>query len=129
MEQIPANSWICKCGESFSVQVRLRGVDTLRSAQEKRLGLRVVAEHPALAAEELHQLARAKEAQLAFKSFTQEKVDKIVKAMTDAGFTAAEKLAKMAAEETGFGKVADKKLKNEHCNVDGDETVFLPVSF
>ncbi len=58
-------------------------------------------------------LARAKEAQLAFKSFTQEKVDKIVKAMADAGFSAAEKLAKMAVEETGFGKAADKKLKNE----------------
>jgi acetaldehyde dehydrogenase (acetylating) len=58
-------------------------------------------------------LGRAKEAQLAFKSFTQEKVDKVVKAMADAGFSAAEKLAKMAVEETGFGKVADKKLKNE----------------
>ncbi|MGD1044516.1 MAG: aldehyde dehydrogenase family protein [Bacteroidota bacterium] len=58
-------------------------------------------------------LTRAKEAQLAFKSFTQEKVDKVVKTMADAGFTAAEKLAKMAVEETGFGKVADKKLKNE----------------
>jgi acetaldehyde dehydrogenase (acetylating) len=58
-------------------------------------------------------LVCAKEAQLAFKSFTQEKVDKVVKAMADAGFTAAEKLAKMAVEETGFGKVADKKLKNE----------------
>ena len=58
-------------------------------------------------------LSRAKDAQLAFKSFTQEKVDKICKAMADAGFNAAEKLAKMAVEETGFGKVADKKLKNE----------------
>jgi len=58
-------------------------------------------------------LGRAKEAQLAFKSFTQDKVDKVVKAMADAGFSAAEKLAKMAVEETGFGKVADKKLKNE----------------
>ena len=58
-------------------------------------------------------LVRAKEAQLTFKSFTQEKVDKVVKAMADAGFGAAEKLAKMAVEETGFGKVADKKLKNE----------------
>ena len=58
-------------------------------------------------------LGRAKEAQLAFKSFTQDKVDKVVKAMADAGFSAAEKLAKMAAEETGFGKAADKKLKNE----------------
>jgi len=58
-------------------------------------------------------LGRAKEAQLAFKNFTQEKVDKIVKAMADAGFAAAEKLASMAVEETGFGKVSDKKLKNE----------------
>ncbi len=58
-------------------------------------------------------LTRAKEAQLAFKSFTQEKVDKVVKAMADAGFSAAEKLAKMAVEETGYGKAADKKIKNE----------------
>ena len=58
-------------------------------------------------------LGRAKEAQLAFKSFTQDKVDKVVKAMADAGFSAAERLAKMATEETGFGKAADKKLKNE----------------
>jgi acetaldehyde dehydrogenase (acetylating) len=58
-------------------------------------------------------LARAREAQLSFKSFSQEKVDKVVKAMADAGFTAAEKLAAMAVEETGFGKAADKKLKNE----------------
>jgi acetaldehyde dehydrogenase (acetylating) len=58
-------------------------------------------------------LGRAKEAQLAFKSCTQEKVDRIVKAIADAGYAAAEKLATMAVEETGFGKVADKKLKNE----------------
>jgi acetaldehyde dehydrogenase (acetylating) len=58
-------------------------------------------------------LTRAKEAQLACKNFSQEKVDKIVKAIADAGFAAAEKLARMAAEETGFGKPADKKLKNE----------------
>jgi acetaldehyde dehydrogenase (acetylating) len=58
-------------------------------------------------------LTRAREAQLSFKSYSQEKVDKIVKAMADAGFSAAEKLAAMAVEETGFGKAADKKLKNE----------------
>lgn len=58
-------------------------------------------------------VARAKEAQLAFHAFTQEKVNAIVKAMVDAGFTAAEKLGKMANEETGFGKAADKKKKNE----------------
>jgi acetaldehyde dehydrogenase (acetylating) len=58
-------------------------------------------------------VARAKEAQLAFRPFTQEKVDAIVKAMVDAGFAAAEKLGKLAHEETGFGKTADKKTKNE----------------
>lgn len=58
-------------------------------------------------------LNRAKQAQLSFKSFDQEKVDSVVKAMVDAGFAASEKLAKMAHEETGFGKPADKKKKNE----------------
>ena len=58
-------------------------------------------------------VARAKEAQLAFRPFSQQKVDAIVKAMADAGFAAAEKLGKMANEETGFGKTADKKQKNE----------------
>jgi len=56
---------------------------------------------------------KAKEAQLAFRNTTQEKVDAVVKAMVDAGFAAAEKLGKMAHEETGFGKPADKKKKNE----------------
>jgi len=58
-------------------------------------------------------LARAHEAKLAFRSASQEKVDAVVKAMVDAGFGAAESLARMAHEETGFGKPADKKLKNE----------------
>jgi acetaldehyde dehydrogenase (acetylating) len=58
-------------------------------------------------------LAKAKQAQLAFRPFTQEKVDTIVKAIADAGFAAAEKLATLAHEETGFGKPEDKKRKNE----------------
>lgn len=58
-------------------------------------------------------LTKAREAQMAFRSFTQEKVDAIVKAMVDAGFAAAEKLGKMAHEETGFGKPQDKRKKNE----------------
>jgi len=58
-------------------------------------------------------VAKAKEAQLAFRPYSQEKVDAIVKAMVDAGFAAAEKLGKLANEETGFGKAADKKKKNE----------------
>lgn len=58
-------------------------------------------------------LARARAAQLAFRAASQEKVDAVVKAMVDAGFSAADSLGRMAHEETGFGKPADKKLKNE----------------
>lgn len=56
---------------------------------------------------------KAKEAQLAFRKATQEQVDKIVKAMADAGYAAADRLGKMAHEETGFGRPEDKKKKNE----------------
>lgn len=56
---------------------------------------------------------KAKAAQLEFKHFNQSQVDKIVKAMADAGFEASEKLAKMAQKETGFGKWEDKVIKNQ----------------
>lgn len=56
---------------------------------------------------------RAKEAQLEFKHFSQDQVDRIVKAMADAGYAAAERLAKMASEESGFGKWQDKVVKNQ----------------
>ena len=56
---------------------------------------------------------KAKTAQLEFKHFNQAQVDKIVKAMADAGYKASERLAKMANEETGFGKWEDKILKNQ----------------
>ena len=55
----------------------------------------------------------AKEAQAEFKHFNQEQVDKVVKAMADAGYADAERLAKLAHEETGFGKWEDKILKNQ----------------
>lgn len=58
-------------------------------------------------------LTKAKEAQLAFRAYSQEQVDAIVKAMADAGFAEAERLGRMAHEETGFGKPEDKKKKNE----------------
>lgn len=58
-------------------------------------------------------VAKAKTAQLEFKHFNQSQVDKIVKAMADAGFEASEKLAKMANQETGFGKWEDKVIKNQ----------------
>jgi acetaldehyde dehydrogenase (acetylating) len=56
--------------------------------------------------------AKAKSAQQEFQHFSQEQVDKIVKAMADAGYAASEKLAKLACEESGFGKYEDKIIKN-----------------
>lgn len=55
----------------------------------------------------------AKEAQLEFRHFNQAQVDKIIKAMADAGFAASEMLAKLAVEESGFGKWQDKLIKNQ----------------
>ncbi len=67
--------------------------------------------------------AQAKEAQLEFKHFNQEQVDRIIKAMAEAGFNEAEKLARLAHEETGFGKVSDKILKNQFATRDVYESI------
>jgi acetaldehyde dehydrogenase (acetylating) len=56
---------------------------------------------------------KAKEAQLEFQFFNQEQVDKIIKAMAEAGYAESERLAKIAHEETGFGKWEDKLIKNQ----------------
>ena len=67
-----------------------------------------------LSIQEARDLAsKAKDAQLQFKHFEQDQVDKIVKAMSEAGYAAAEKLAKMAVEESGFGNDAHKIIKNK----------------
>ncbi len=64
--------------------------------------------------QEARDLAKtAKEAQLEFKYFNQKQVDEIVKAMSEAGYNNAERLAKLAAEESGFGKWQDKVIKNQ----------------
>ncbi|MEK4405918.1 acetaldehyde dehydrogenase (acetylating) [Sporosarcina sp. FSL K6-6792] len=55
----------------------------------------------------------AKEAQLAYMSFTQEQVDRIVKAVADAAYEQSARLGKMAVEETGMGVAAHKTIKNE----------------
>ncbi|NWF50524.1 MAG: aldehyde dehydrogenase family protein [Ignavibacteriaceae bacterium] len=57
--------------------------------------------------------AEAKKAQEEFKHFNQDQVDKIIKAMAEAGYKASEVLAKMAVDESGFGKAEDKTLKNQ----------------
>ncbi len=56
---------------------------------------------------------RAKQAQKEYATFTQEQVDRVVKAVAEACAPQAQRLAKMAVEETGFGIWQDKVLKNQ----------------
>ncbi len=49
----------------------------------------------------------------AWRHASQEQVDRVCEAMADAGFQAAERLGRLAQEETGFGNALHKKLKNE----------------
>ena len=58
-------------------------------------------------------LQQAEAAQKELASFSQEKLDGIVKAVADAIFNAAAELADMAVRETGFGNVEDKITKNQ----------------
>jgi acetaldehyde dehydrogenase (acetylating) len=62
--------------------------------------------------------ARAREAQKALAGFSQEQVDKVVDAIAAAARPEAERLARLAHEETGFGNVADKTRKNLFSAVD-----------
>ncbi len=54
----------------------------------------------------------AKEAQKELARMDQTQVDHIVRCIADAGVRNAERLARMAVEDTGFGKVKDKIVKN-----------------
>jgi len=44
---------------------------------------------------------------------SQQDVDRVCEAMAEAGYQASERLGRLAAEETGYGVAAHKKLKNE----------------
>ncbi len=57
-------------------------------------------------------VACAKEAEKKLAAFPQEKLDHICAAIVEACMEHAEELAKMAVEETGFGRWEDKVLKN-----------------
>ncbi|MBI4446254.1 MAG: acetaldehyde dehydrogenase (acetylating) [Acidobacteria bacterium] len=65
-----------------------------------------------------HLVERSCQAGEKLKDFTQEQVDSIVAAMASAAEKNAQRLAQMAHEETGYGKVADKTVKNLFCAVD-----------
>src|ERR1041385_8084248 len=73
-----------------------------------------VQEPPVVADTQVKQLvAKARVAQAIFESFSQEKVDAIVKGIGKYVYDNAEMLAKMAVEETGIGRVENKILKNK----------------
>ena len=55
----------------------------------------------------------AREAQKEWGFATQEQVDRVCKAMAEVAYGAAERLGRMAAEETGFGVPEHKKIKNQ----------------
>lgn len=57
-------------------------------------------------------IAKAQTALEEYAEFSQEQVDRIVRAVAEAGAANAERLAKMAVDETGFGVWQDKVLKN-----------------
>jgi acetaldehyde dehydrogenase (acetylating) len=56
---------------------------------------------------------RAYEAQKSWGFATQQQVDQVCEAMAQAAFLGAERLGRLAADETGFGVPEHKKLKNE----------------
>ncbi|MCL2293487.1 MAG: acetaldehyde dehydrogenase (acetylating) [Spirochaetes bacterium] len=57
-------------------------------------------------------MKKARQAQKDLQSYSQKQIDAIIKTITDSCIENAEKLAKMAVEETGFGIWQDKVLKN-----------------
>jgi acetaldehyde dehydrogenase (acetylating) len=59
------------------------------------------------------QVARAYEAWKAWSRASQADVDRVCAAMAEAGYQAAERLGRLAQEETGYGVALHKKLKNE----------------
>src|SRR5262245_61827538 len=60
-------------------------------------------------------LQAAHQACAQFEHFTEEQVERILLEMSKVGIANAEPLAKMAVEETGYGTVEHKTLKNLFC--------------
>ncbi|CAM5284872.1 Acetaldehyde dehydrogenase OS=Lysinibacillus sphaericus OX=1421 GN=LS41612_14740 PE=4 SV=1 [Lysinibacillus sphaericus] len=68
-------------------------------------------------------VSQANAAQAAYMQYSQQQVDSIVKAVADAAFKEAERLGKMAVEETGMGIQNHKKMKNEVASRDVYEDI------
>jgi acetaldehyde dehydrogenase (acetylating) len=65
-----------------------------------------------------HAVERAHEAQKKFAAFSQQQVDAVVEACANAATDAGESLARLAVEETGYGNVPDKIIKNRLASID-----------
>ncbi|MCL1694269.1 aldehyde dehydrogenase family protein [Lysinibacillus sp. BPa_S21] len=65
----------------------------------------------------------ANTAQATYMQYSQQQVDTIVKAVADAAFKEAERLANMAFQETGMGIPNHKKIKNEVASRDVYEDI------
>ncbi len=63
-------------------------------------------------------VSRAAVAQKTFATFSQAQVDAVVDACAEAATAAGEQLARMAVEETGYGNVPDKVIKNRLASVE-----------
>src|SRR5207244_9710937 len=57
----------------------------------------------------------AHNAWLNFENFSEDQVERILAEISKAGIASAEALARMAVEETGYGNVEHKTLKNLFC--------------
>ena len=71
-----------------------------------------------LSIQEARSLVRAaRAAQAEYSQLGQERIDAVIKAISEVGIAHAEELAQMAHEETGYGKTADKKKKLFNANL------------
>ena len=62
-------------------------------------------------------VTRASQAALAFRRFDQERVDRIVEAVYEAGWNARHELARLAVEETQMGVYEHKVIKNSYASL------------
>lgn len=68
-------------------------------------------------------LEKAREAQRVLAGMSQEELDRITQAVSRAGAAEAGRLARLAVEETGYGKAEDKEIKNRFAAVDLYEAI------
>src|SRR5664279_2284228 len=70
-------------------------------------------DHDLLSIQEARRLVEAaRDAQRQFSHASQAEVDRVCAAMAEAAYVAAERLGRMASEETGYGVPEHKTLKN-----------------